>query len=276
MTAMTHSARIAVLGVPLDHNSSFLRGAATAPTAIREAVRSPASNLCTESGLDLGVDTRWRDAGDIGSAEAQPDFERIVAGVTAILDRGERVISLGGDHSISWPLVRAHASHHQNLTVLHLDAHPDLYDELDGSRDSHACPFARIMEAGLAARLVSVGIRAATVHQRQQADRFNVEWVAAGDDWRPAVAALSPPLYLSLDLDVLDPAFAPGISHFEPGGLATREVLQILHALPFAPVGADLVELNPDRDLHGATATVAAKLLKEILGVMLDEPPARP
>lgn len=270
---MSEHPRIAVVGVPVDHNSSFLRGAAAAPARIREALHSTASNLCTESGPDLGADGRWRLAGDLGSAEHQPDFEAIVAAVGGFLNRGERVIALGGDHSISWPLLRAHAAVHPSLSILHLDAHPDLYDELDGSRLSHACPFARIMEEGLAVQMVSVGIRAATTHQRAQAARFGVETLAAGADWRAVVASLRPPLYLSLDLDVLDPACAPGISHYEPGGLTTREVLDIIHSLPTPPVGADLVELNPDRDLHGVTAMVAAKLLKEILAGMLFSQP---
>jgi arginase len=260
---------IAVVGVPLDANSSFLRGAAGGPEAIRAALGCPSANLCAESGLDLGADSRWRDAGDIGSVERQPSAATIEERVRELLGRGARVVSLGGDHSISHPLVRAHAAASAGLNVLHLDAHPDLYDELDGRRDSHACPFARIMEEGLAKRLVSVGIRAGTPHQREQAARFGVETVAAGEDWRAAVDSLQPPLYLSLDLDVLDPAFAPGISHYAPGGLATREVLDILHRLPCSPLGADLVELNPDRDLNGMTAMVAAKLVKEILARML-------
>jgi agmatinase len=260
---------IAVVGVPLDANSSFLRGASAAPAAIRAALRCPSSNLCAESGLDLGADSRWRDAGDIGSVERQPSATMIEDRVRELLEQGARVVALGGDHSISHPLLRAHAGVHGRLSVLHLDAHHDLYDELDGRRDSHACPFARIMEEGLAKRLVSVGIRAATPHQREQAARFGVETVAAGEDWRAAVASLQPPLYLSLDLDVLDPAFAPGISHYAPGGLATREVLDILHRLPCPSIGADLVELNPERDLHGMTAMVAAKILKEILARML-------
>lgn len=271
--AMSDGSPIVVVGVPVDHNSSFLRGTAAAPAQIRKALHSPSANLCTERGLDLGADTRWRLAGDLGSAEDQPGFEAIAAGVSAVLGRGERVIALGGDHSISWPLLRAHAAVHAGLSILHLDAHPDLYDELDGSRSSHACPFARVMEEGLAARMVSLGIRAATTHQREQAARFGVETVAAGADWRAAVASLRPPLYLSLDLDVLDPAFVPGVSHHEPGGLTTREVLAVIHGLPAPPVGADLVELNPDRDLHGVTAMVAAKLLKEILARMLGSRP---
>ncbi len=122
----------------------------------------------------------------------------------------ERVVALGGDHSISYPLVRAHARVHSGLTILHLDAHPDLYDELDGSRVSHGCPFARVMEEGLAARMVSLGIRTANPHQREQAERFGVETFGPTDDLTTVLASLAPPLYLSLDLDVLDPAFRPG------------------------------------------------------------------
>ncbi len=147
------------------------------------------------------------------------------------MSRGERVVALGGDHSISYPLVRAHAGIHHGLTILHLDAHPDLYDELDGSRVSHGCPFARVMEEGLAARMVSIGIRTANPHQREQAERFGVETFGPTDDLSAVLASLTPPLYLSLDLDVLDPAFAPGISHYEPGGLSTRQVARH-HPLP--------------------------------------------
>jgi agmatinase len=262
---------VAVLGVPLDDNSSYLRGAAAAPAAIRAALHSPASNLCTERGLDLAAERRWRDAGDVGARERQPAFAAIEARAGELLDGGERVVALGGDHSISVPLVRAHAARYPGLSILHLDAHPDLYDELGGSRDSHACPFARIMEAGLVRRMLSLGIRAATTHQREQAQRFGVETVAAGADWSAAVASLEPPIYLSLDLDVLDPAFAPGVSHFEPGGLSVRDVLDVVHRLPIAPVGADIVELNPTRDPSMRTAAVAAKILKEILGGMLEK-----
>ncbi len=266
---MTEHASVAIVGVPLDENSSFLRGAAGAPAHIREALHSPSSNLCAENGMDLGADSRWRDAGDVGSSEVQPSFAEIEDRVGRLVVNGERVLALGGDHSISFPLVRAHAATHQGLAVLHLDAHPDLYDELDGSRLSHGCPFARVMEEGLANRMVSIGIRTANPHQREQAERFGVETFGPADDVTGVLANLAPPLYLSLDLDVLDPAFAPGISHYEPGGMSTRQVLDIVHTLPSPLIGADIVELNPDRDIHGMTAMVAAKLLKEIVAQML-------
>jgi arginase family enzyme len=159
------------------------------------------------------------------------------------------------------------------VTVLHLDAHPDLYDELDGRRDSHACPMARILEEGLAARLVLCGIRTANEQQQRQAIRFGVESVPMRGGVGPmleAVRSLDGPLYLSLDLDVLDPAFAPGLSHPEPGGLSTRELISLIQAIPAGTlVAADLVELNPANDLRDLTARVAAKLVKEIAGRML-------
>lgn len=269
MRGMNTSKTVAVVGVPVDENSSFMRGTAAAPRHIREALHSGSTNLCAENGVDLKTDSRWRDAGDLGSAEEQPSFAEIEEHIDGLLGQGAAVIALGGDHSITYPLVRAHARAHTGLNILHLDAHPDLYDELDGSRISHACPFARILEEELAARLVSIGIRTANPHQRQQAERFGVETYGVTDDWSAALASLRPPLYLSLDLDVLDPAFAPGVSHYEPGGLSTRDVLEIVHDLPCPPIGADIVELNPDRDLHGVTAMVAAKLLKEIIARML-------
>jgi len=260
---------VVVVGVPVDENSSFMRGAAAAPHHIREALHSGSTNLVAENGIDLKTDTRWRDAGDLGSAEEQPSFAKIEAHLDKLLGQGAAVIALGGDHSITIPLVRSHARAHAGLTILHLDAHPDLYDELDGSRVSHACPFARIMEEELAARMVSIGIRTATPHQQRQAERFGVETYGVTDDLSAAVASIRPPLYLSIDLDVLDPAFTPGVSHHEPGGLSTRDVHGILHGLPCPPIGADIVELNPERDLNGVTAMVAAKLLKEIIVRML-------
>jgi agmatinase len=263
---------VAVLGVPWDAHSSFLRGAALAPIQIRATLHNGAANLCAEGGLDLASEGRWRDLGDLavpaGNDEAA--LETITGAARSVLDRGARLLSLGGDHAVTFPLLRAYGRAFPGLTVLHLDAHPDLYDELDGDRLSHACPFARALEEELIGRLVQVGIRTLNPHQRSQAARFGVE-VIEMRDWRPDMdLGLSGPLYLSLDLDALDPAFAPGVSHHEPGGFTTREVLQIVQRLPVAPVGADLVELNPVRDPTGITAALAAKLVKEISARMLE------
>ena len=264
--------QIAVLGVPFDKQSSYLRGPALAPARIRESLACDSANMWTENGIDLAKEERWNDVGDLAFKDDQTAFDEIEDTVDRLLAKEQRVISLGGDHSIAYPILKAYARAYPALTILQLDAHPDLYDELDGNRHSHACPFARIMEEKLAARLVQVGIRTITGHQKQQAQRFGVEVHEMSAGSLPALN-LTGPVYLSLDIDCLDPAFAPGVSHFEPGGMSTREVLTIIQRLEGHLVGADLVEYNPQRDPTGVTGMVAAKLLKEILGRMLaDEP----
>jgi arginase len=190
--------------------------------------------------------------------------------IDSVIAGGGTPIALGGDHSITYPILRAVRKSYPALTILHLDAHADLYDEFEGDRYSHACPFARIMEEKLANRLVQVGIRTLTGHLRDQVKRFAVDVI----DMRAWVAGKRPmntgPVYLSLDLDVLlDPTFAPGVSHWEPGGLSTREVIQIIQSVGGTLIGADVVEYNPVRDPSGMTGMVAAKLVKEIAARML-------
>lgn len=258
---------LAVLGFPLDSNSSFMSGAALAPSKIREVLHSSSSNWCVEDGTDLGSQV-WYDLGDVVLGHHQEAADQITRIANAVLARGARLLSLGGDHSITFPILRAIARHYPLLTILHIDAHPDLYHDFEGNLYSHASPFARIMEADLVKRLVQVGIRTLTPHQRQQAERFGVEIIEARD-WKGILPALSGPLYISLDLDALDPAFAPGVSHHEPGGFSTREVLQMLAQVHCPVVGADIVELNPHRDVSDITAALAAKFYKELVAKML-------
>ncbi len=257
-----------LLGIPFDAQSSYLRGAGDAPGKIREAMGCDASNSWCESGVDLAG--AYGDAGDVEFAEEEIDaFAAIEAGVAALIRQGNRPVSLGGDHSITYPIVKAVARRYPELTIFHFDAHPDLYDEFEGNRWSHACPFARIIEAGLAKRLVQVGVRTMNRHQRDQAQRFGVDVVEMRA--LPAYEKLKAagPVYVTFDMDVLDPAFAPGVSHREPGGMSVREAIAHLHAIEGEIVGADVVEYNPVQDVAGLTATVAAKILKEILGKML-------
>jgi agmatinase len=261
--------RAVVVGIPLDENSSFLRGPALAPGRIRAALHAGSMNLCTERGDDLGARSDWRDVGDLElghGAAAIADIERQVG---ALAVSRTRILSLGGDHSVTYPVVRAVAPLHPNLTILHFDAHPDLYDDFDGNPYSHASPFARIMEERLAARLVQIGIRTMNPAQAAQAERFGVEIVPMRAFSRDFALDLRGPLYISLDLDVLDPAFAPGVSHHEPGGLSVRIVLHLLDQIEAPVVGADIVEYNPVRDHAEMTAMVAAKYYKELLGLLL-------
>lgn len=267
---------VSIVGVPWDEHSSFLRGPAAAPGAIREALRAPSSNPSTESGLDLGNEPRLRDDGDLDVPEGEQALQAVEAGIGRLLGEGRRVLSLGGDHAVAYPALRAHARLHPGLTVVQIDAHPDLYDEFEGDRLSNACPFARVMEEGLVRRLVQVGIRTMNDHQRAQARRFAVDVIDMKAWSQGVIPSLEGPTYVSLDLDGVDPAFAPGVSHPEPGGLTTREAIGLVQRLRGPVVGADLVELNPTRDRDGATALVAAKLAKELLARLLDDEEPRP
>ncbi len=258
-----------LIGIPLDHNSSFLRGPALAPPLIREAMRSDAWNKFTESRVDLGAPGMLEDASDLTDMEASDAFARIEESIAKIVDAGKRPVSLGGDHSIIYPILRAIGKRIPGITLVHFDAHPDLYADYEGNPHSHASPFARIMEAQLVQRLVQIGVRTLNAHQHEQAEKFGVELFEMDHLPDPAKLNLAGPLYVSFDMDALDPAFAPGISHWEPGGLTTREAIRYLHALPGPIIGADLVEFNPARDATGLTAAVAAKILKELLGKML-------
>lgn len=268
---MGRSGAVVLVGVPWDDGSSFMRGAAGGPDAIRRALASPSANSSTERGFDLALGSALLDVGDVSLPAAPPGdvADAITRRVSQLAGRPHPVIALGGDHAVSFPLVRAHAARFPGLNILHLDAHPDLYDDFEGNPYSHASPFARVMEAGLARRLVQVGIRTLNDAQRGQVGRFGVEQVHMRDWTGQERLAFDGPVYLSLDLDVLDPAFAPGVSHYEPGGLSVRDVLRLIDRFEGDLVGADIVELNPLRDREGVTAMVAAKLVRETAARML-------
>ncbi len=258
-----------LLGLPYDASSSYRRGAAAAPGAIRAALRCESSNSWSENLRDIGLAEALADAGDLELPATGEARALIEAGVRRVLDQGDLPLSLGGDHSVSYPILRALGPRYPGLSVLHVDAHPDLYQEFGGDPYSHASPFARIMEERLATRLVQVGIRTLNAHQRAQAERFGVEIVDMRA-WEQGVRpSLTGPVYVTIDMDGFDPAFAPGVSHPEPGGLRTRDVLTLIQSLAGPVVGADVVELNPSQDPSGVTALLCAKLVKELADRML-------
>ena len=257
---------IGLAGFSWDKGSSFLKGCAQAPPLIREALRSDSANLFAENGVCVDHHV-YEDLGDY-DISAYLSIEEKMKG---LLDTHPRVVSLGGDHSISYPIMKAYAQHHGQFDIIQIDAHGDLYDEFEGNKYSHACPFARIMEEQLTDRLIQVGIRTLNDHQRAQVERFNVEVIEMKFYKHSELPKLERPVYLSLDLDAMDPAFVPGVSHHEPGGLTTREVIDIIHNIDVPLVGADIVEYNPKRDVHNITAMAAAKLFKEIAGKMVEQ-----
>lgn len=257
----------AIFGIPFDEKSCYMKGAAKGPRAIRAASTGDAINPWTESGVNLEEEANIVDLGDIEVRGSFWDvFSKTEEKVREILEKGAVPVALGGDHSLTYPIIKAFAGKHKRLDILHFDAHPDLYDELYGDRYSHACPFARIIEEGYVANLVQVGIRAATGQHREMAREHGIRMIEMKDISQAMTLTFSNPLYISVDMDALDPAFAPGVSHHEAGGLSTRQVINILRALEGSVIGLDVVELNPERDTVGITAAAAVKIIMEVIG----------
>jgi agmatinase len=259
-----------LIGIPFDGNSSFLRGPALAPARIRLMETEGSANMFCEVGMEFVPGKDYLDMGDLVVTGLGPEalYSCIKQKIKEELHPDHKLICFGGDHSISFPVIEAYAQHVPGLNVLLLDAHADLYENFDNNPYSHASPFARLMEKNIINSLTQVGIRTLNTHQREQASRFGVNIVEMKDFGFDFVSELKSPLYISLDLDVLDPAFAPGVSHHEPGGMTTRELLRIIQSIPFSIAGADIVEYNPTRDLNNTTAMVAYKLFKELLYLM--------
>ena len=256
--------RTIVQGIRYDAKSSYQKGPSLAPPLIREALHSGSMNLYSEKMISLN-DPSLIDKGDF-EIGTYFDIERITA---EHLNEGAKVFTLGGDHSISFPIIKAYHERYPKLDILHIDAHTDLYDSYEDDPYSHACPFARIMEHGLAERLVQVCIRTLNPHQAEQAEKFDVEIHQMNGLELSRLPKFKNPLYISLDMDAFDPAYAPGVSHHEPGGLSSREVIEIIQNIDAHVVGADIVEYNPNRDFQNMTAFLAAKMMKELLAKIL-------
>jgi agmatinase len=263
-------------GLPCDAKSTFRRGPAEGPSRIRLAYDGRCYNATTELGADLAG--RVSDAGDWlpgGSWEETREDYRFRAEELLI---GEAVpFFAGGDHAITMPLVEALEVIAEPVHVVQLDAHPDLYPEFDGDRWSHACVGARILEMEHVASLTQIGIRTLNQPQlevaRRHAGRLTI--LEARDlSFRPSDLSHIPggaPVYLTVDLDAFDPAYAPGVSHPVPGGITPRQALALLQEAPWRLVGMDVVEVNPSLDQGDRTAVLAARLLHEAMG-RVEEP----
>jgi arginase len=262
---------IKLLGIPYDGNSSFLKGPALAPPRIRLMEADGSANSFCESGTEILEGKKYTDLGDMAFPNLSPEevYIQIKDKIRRELKPNAKIICLGGDHSISFPVIESYAGSYKNLNILHLDAHADLYDNFDNNPYSHASPFARLMEKNIINSLTQVGIRTLNKHQTEQAAKFGVTVIEMKDLNFDFIKTLQAPLYISIDLDVLDPAFAPGISHHEPGGMTTRELIKIIQGISVSVVGADIVEYNPTRDVNNMTTMVAYKLFKELAGKMV-------
>jgi agmatinase len=280
--ALSTASTIGLLGVPVDKQSSFLTGPSLAPAHIRKSLWSDSSNTFSELGHDIAPHIC-----DQGDTEVDADFHAIAERVRSAASANDQLIVLGGDHSISFPsfsgVVAGTGIPAENWDIVHIDAHPDLYHDFEGNPYSHASPFARILESATPRSLLQIGIRGQNAHQRDQAAAFGVNAIPmthmpgcplalaqlVRDSIPPHNADSLHPVYLSIDIDALDPAYAPGVSHLEPGGMSTRQLIAVIHQLRGRLRAADVVELNPPRDRNEMTAAVAAKFVKEIAGSML-------
>jgi len=261
---------IKVIGIPFDSNSSFLKGPAHAPTRIGLMENEGSTNAYSENGKEIIKGKNYDDLGDIAfkGASSADAFGLIKQAITKQLLLPSKIFCYGGDHSVSYPVIDAFSEKYPDLNVLHLDAHADLYENFYDNPYSHASPFARLLEKGKIKSLTQVGISTLNRHQKEQANKYGVKVIEMKNFNFDFLQTLQSPLYVSLDIDVLDPAYAPGVSHHEPGGLSTRELIRIIQNIGVNIVGADLVEYNPIRDINNMTAIVCYKLFKELIDKM--------
>lgn len=274
---------VALLGIPYDGGVSYRPGARFGPRAVREQ-----SSLIRPWNPVLKVHPfeRLRVA-DCGDVDVVPiSIERTHAAIEgridAVVAAGARPVCVGGDHSITLPILRALARHHGRLGVVHFDAHPDTWDEYFGSKLFHGTPFRRAVEEGLidTRRMIQVGIRGPlygpedfAFHDDHGIEVLRIEPIKEqGLGWATQRLARlrGGPLYCSFDIDALDPAYAPATGTPEVGGLTSWEALSLVRALAgTALVGADVVEVSPPYDGPGQiTSLLAANLAFELLSVL--------
>ena len=275
---------VAVVGVPFDSGTSYRGGARFGPRKIREA-----SLLLWGHNQVLGVapleHLKVIDYGDVDvvPVDIQASMQAIEQEVGAILEAGLTVAALGGDHSISLPLLRAHASAYGPMAVVHFDSHPDTWDfEYPNHPYSHGTPFRRAIEEGLldTEAYIQVGIRGSTsaAQDLEQARGLGARVITIDQAFDVGIAEViaiiqetieDRPLYVSLDIDAVDPAFAPGTGTPEVGGFSSYQILQLVRGLRgLNLVGFDLVEVSPPYDHGEITSILAANLAFEFLSLV--------
>ena len=264
-------APFALLGLPFDGTCSFRPGCRFGPGAIREASWA----LETYSpGADAELSgRRVADLGDLDLPPSSPSraVEQIAGAVGPILDAGTRVLGLGGEHLVTYPLVQEHLRRHPGLTLLVFDAHADLRETYLGERLSHATVTRRCLEEVGPSSLCQVGVRSGTREEFAWMRRNGSLYPPTPGGVRSALGRTTGPLYLSLDLDVFDPAVLPGTGAPEPGGIdfpAFEACIEEIARSGRPVVGADVVELCPACDPTQASAVTAAKAVREILILM--------
>jgi agmatinase len=274
---------VAVMGFPYDAATTNRPGARLGPRAIRAASTQLAELKAFPFGFDLLTALAIVDRGDALIDPHHPGTvaPAIEAAAAEVIAAGARLLAFGGDHFVAWPLLRAHAARHGPLALIQFDAHGDLWPD-DPGRIDHGTMIGRAIREGVVdpARSTQIGIR--TFHDEAMgleiltAPWLHREGIAAAIEVATARAGEGP-VYISFDIDVLDPAFAPGTGTPVPGGLATWQALEILRGLaPLDLVGMDVVEVAPPYDHAEITALAAAHVAHDFLCLLAMKAGARP
>lgn len=278
-------AEIAVVGVPFDSGVSYRPGARFGANHVREASRllrpyNPALDVSPFENVQVA------DAGDmaVNPFEIHEAIVSIQQHALDLTDDGGRLVTLGGDHTIALPLLRAAAQRHGPVALLHFDAHLDTWDTYFGAEYTHGTPFRRAVEEGIldTEALSHVGTRGPLYGKKDLEDdrRFGFGILTSADVFRQGVDEViarlrdrigDRPLYVSVDIDVLDPAHAPGTGTPEAGGMTSRELLEILRGLRgLNLVGADVVEVAPAYDHAEITGVAASHVAYDLVTLMAD------
>jgi agmatinase len=269
---------LAFAALPCDQSSSIRPGSRDGPGRIRLAYDGRVYNATTETGIDLSGAVS-----DLGSWEPEATWEATRATYTAkaaaVLGRGQSLFVAGGDHGITMPLGQALEVVGEQIHVVQLDAHPDLYPEYRGDRWSHACVAARLLEMEHISTVTQIGVRTLNHAQAEVARRHpgrlaivEARDVGGGSILEsgdlPDILRVGAKVWLTVDLDAFDPAFAPGVAHPVPGGLTPRQAIELIQESGWDLVGMDVVECLPERDEGDRTAVLAARLLHEAMGTV--------
>ena len=283
LTRSTAKPTFVVVGIPWDATSSYRRGACAAPSAIRRATDGTLYNRYSERGTDLADVWRVCDHGNVRIVKRASDLKRSIEATTFLHNhREQHMLFLGGDHYVTFPSFEVTAKSQAGpLSLLYFDAHPDLYENYEGSLHSHATVVTRILENRKAStgKVCYVGIRASTKEQDDRIQQLELNQITSEDVHRKGCETISSNVknqlndervYLSIDLDCLDPAYAPGVGNPQPGGLSTRQLFDILHGLDGLSIAAaDIVEYSPKcESKERTTAFTAAVLVKELMWLM--------
>jgi len=270
-----------VLGLCWDKSSSFRRGSAKAPRVIRNYTSSKIYNSYTE--VDVNIRDCWKiyDLGDITPPSIKEAFSTVKEKISK-LTNSKLHIFLGGDHSVTYITLKAlKETSNDSWGLIYLDSHPDLYESYKANPYSHACTVRRIIDEAIVnpKHIVQVGVRAATAEQLDYAKKKGISIVSTSDVYKVSVKKISSMVneilsnvdnvYASFDVDVLNPAFAPGVGNPEGGGVTLRNLIDIIHNLEGINIQAlDVVEANPDYDCGGVTFYSISKFIRESLGVI--------